>query len=194
MTSVLQKIQNFITAAQSKSGNTYANFTAAGQAMLDGYGQSGGSSWTLLASQDYTLSYTSTTAAQRVEFAALPGAFTSDKILYVKVRDKAGSRSGYFVGSDTIFFNLNAFNGTAGAYTSSFKLVTRKDSSGIKTNYSTGTTGYGLYGYSVTSSGIVRLYARYSSSYSLTIDGTYNIEVYLLDYAPSTGNPFDFSF
>ncbi len=52
------------------------------------------------------------------------------------------------------------------------------------------TAGYGVYAYSVMNSGNVRIYQRYNATYSLTIDGTYHVEVYKLTY-PDGISPFE---
>ena len=150
----------------------------------------GGSSYTKIASVDYTVSTTATTG-QSIGTIALGSTYwTANKIIYVRIRDKAGARDGYFVGSDVWFFNHMAANGTTG--TNSTKL-------GGNFYYSSGAYGvstipYGVYGYSINNSGDLAIYARYSSGASKTIDGTYNVTVYTLDYAPDQGNPFDYSF
>lgn len=153
------------------------------------------SSWTLLGSTDLIVSTTSTTAESAGSISIGSAAWTSAKIIYVKVRDKAGPRAGYFLGSDTFFFNYNAANSATATLTYAARTIHRYASNSTYAAYTTSTsTGYGVYGYSITSAGEVNIYRRYNSSYSLTINGTYNVEVYALDYAPNTGNPFDFSF
>jgi hypothetical protein len=58
-------------------------------------------------------------------------------------------------------------------------------SAGAYTSYvGATTTGYGVYGYSISSAGVVTIQRRYNSNYSLTINGTYTIEVWALDYGP----------
>ena len=49
------------------------------------------------------------------------------------------------------------------------------------------TTVFGVYAYDINSSGRIRVYARYDSANSLTINGTYHMEVYTLDFA--NGSP-----
>jgi len=151
----------------------------------------GGSSYTKIASVDYEVTTTATTGYSIGTIALGSTYWTADKIIYVRVRDKAGARDGYFVGSDVWFFNHMAANGiTTG--TNATKL-------GGNFYYSSGAYGvstipYGVYGYSINNSGDLAIYARYSSGASKTIDGTYNVTVYTLDYAPDQGNPFDYSF
>ena len=59
---------------------------------------------------------------------------------------------------------------------------------GQYTEYTLGASnGYGVYLRTVYSDGRILIGARYSSAYSLTIDSTYSVEVYLLD--PPAGAP-----
>ena len=55
------------------------------------------------------------------------------------------------------------------------------------TRYGYSTTAYGISADTFYSNGDVRIRERYSSSYSLTINGTYKVEVYMLD--PAGGVP-----
>ena len=52
------------------------------------------------------------------------------------------------------------------------------------------TAGYGVYAYSVANNGTLNIYRRYNSNYSLTINGTYHVEVYKLTF-PDGVSPFD---
>ena len=158
-------------------------------------GGSSGSSYTLLASEDFTVSTSSTTATSVGTITIDSSAYTSAKIIYIKVRDKAGARNGYFVGSDTYIFNPYPANGETVAFTVAARIIHRRNSSGGYQTYTAGSsTGYGVYGYQVTTSGDVIIYRRYNSTYSLTINGTYRVEVYALDYAPNQGNPYNYSY
>lgn len=146
--------------------------------------------FTLLASTELTVNTTSTSAASAGTVSAGTDAWTKDKIIYVRIRDKAGKRAGYFYGSDAYFINFQAANESTTTLTQAAKLIHRYSSSNAWTTYCTGTTaGYGVYGYSITSDGTVNIYHRYNSTYSLTIDGTYTVEVYSLDF-PDLISPF----
>lgn len=150
------------------------------------------SSYTLLYTGTTTVSnYTSTTATSHITISPGSSAYTSNSILYVKIRDTAGMRAGYFLGSDSYCFNYQAANGGPSACSYWARNIHRKAAAGALSTYTAGTTtGYGLYPYSVGNSGDINIYKRYSSSYSLTIDGTYSIAVYLLDYID---NPYNFT-
>ena len=158
-------------------------------------GTMAGPSWTLLGTANYTVNTTSTSAADVGTISCGASAWTKNKILYVKVRDKAGKRNGYFLGSDVFFFNRQNANGGTTTINNASRAIHSVNSSGAyQFNFPSGTNGYGVYGYSIASNGNVVIQSRYNSSNSLTINGTYNVEVYLLDYAPNQGNPYDYSY
>lgn len=141
-----------------------------------------GSSYTLIASKEVTVNTTSTSAASATTLALGSANFRADKIIYVKIRDKAGKRSGYFYGSDTYFFNYQAANSSVTSLTYAARLIHRYSTSNQWGTYiGSTTTGYGVYGYSISSTGTLDIYRRYNSNYSLTINGTYVIEAYVLE-------------
>ena len=143
-----------------------------------------GSSWKLLGSTEITTSSTSTTATQ-VGSLTIPEAYDGSKIIMVRVRDKAGKRAGYFYGSDSFFMNYQDASGGSSTITYAGRLIHRVTSAGDYSSYvGATTTGYGVYGYSISSAGVVTIQRRYNSNYSLTINGTYSVEVWALDYVP----------
>ena len=145
----------------------------------------GASSWTKVAETTYQVSTTSTTSTTVATWATGHSEiWTTEKILYVRVRDTAGKRAGYFYGSDNFF--TGAFLGTANSTGVRFNIY--YDNSGAYgKSVSDLTSGYGVYADTVYSDGRLRIRQRYHSSNSLTIDGTYKVEVYLLD--PAGGVP-----
>jgi len=151
---------------------------------------SGGSSaWTKIAETSYQVSTTSTSASTVEELATGHSElWTSEKIVYVRIRDTAGKRNGYFYGSDQFFFNLIPVNGQSGILTTnSMRSCIRYSNNAFATTNVTGTSGYGVFADQISSSGAIRIKKRYNGTNSLTIDGTYKVEVYLLD--PPTGAP-----
>lgn len=142
----------------------------------------GGSSWELLGSTEITTAGTSTQNTSVGSISGLSGLWDGDAVIWVRVRDKAGKRAGYFYGSDAMFFNYMARNESTGTLSSCPKAVHRYTTSSALACYYSG-TGYGVFGYSITSAGKVNIYRRYNSSNSLTIDGTYSVEVYKLSLA-----------
>ena len=141
----------------------------------------GGFGYTKLAEQDITVNTSSTTATQEGTINA-PGAYAAvhdnrNKLLYVRIRDKAGPRNGYFLGSDAFYPTES---------------LTARIAYVIKDNgtYSVISSQYGVYpDSSVASTDNIKIYSRYSSTSSGIINGVYHIEVYLLDW-PDGVSPF----
>ena len=150
--------------------------------------------WAKVHDEDIAVSTTSTSATL-VKNIYPSGIWSSDFMVYVKIRDKAGPRNGYFVGSDTWFINPNPANGSGSNIGQAAKIITTKSSSGSFSVNAQGTTvGYGIFASYMSNAPSIDIYRRYNSSYSLTINGTYNVQVYTLAYAPSQGNPFNYSY
>ena len=150
----------------------------------------GTNSWTKVAETSYQISTTSTSAATVATWATGHSElWTSDKIVYVRVRDTAGKRAGYFYGSDTFFINHGMVNRTsASSYDNGMRQIFYVNPDGDYGTYACSrTTGYGVYPDTFYSDGSIRIRRRYNGNYSLTINSTYKVEVYLLD--PPTGAP-----
>ena len=149
-----------------------------------GGGGGGSSPWTKLAEQDFTVSTTSTSATDVGTIDAGASAWTSAKMVYIRVRDKAGKRNGYYYGNDAFLLNCQPANGSTSAYA-----ITAKTSFGyVNSKWVNTTSSYGIYAENVDRYGTVSLRAKYSSSYG-TIDGTYVVEVYALPW-PKGDSPF----
>ena len=129
----------------------------------------------LIGSGELTVKSTSTSAASAGTISCGSGAFTKDAIILVHIRDKAGKRNGYTYGSDAIFCNANKANNSTSTFSTPAVTTIRVNSDGTYTSY---TGQYGVYGYSINSSGTLTVRRRYNSTYSLTIDGTYVVNVY----------------
>lgn len=146
-------------------------------------GGGGGSDYTLLASKEYEVSTTSTSETA-VDTLNAPGSYTKDFIIYVKVRDKAGKRNGYWTGNDQYFINYYAANGITSSITVSGKVTTGIPSS----TFSSSATNSGVYALSIASNGDIAIKSKYNSSYG-SVDGTYVVEVYALKW-PKDDSPF----
>ena len=154
------------------------------------YGRGGalkadGTSYTLLGSTELTVNTTSTSAASAGTITLDSSAYTADDIIYVTVRDKAGPRAGYFYGSDAWFCNYPKANGATSTLTAAGRQGFMYNSSN---QYANAAASYGVYGYSITSAGVVTIRRRYNSSYG-TINGTFEVKVYKLKF-PAGANPF----
>ena len=144
------------------------------------------SGWTKIAETTYSnVSTTSTSAATVGTFeTGHSEIWTSNKILYIRIRDTAGKRAGYFYGLDGWFVNMYPANSSTTTSTSTGLVeqiwsVTSADAYAYRYGY--GTTGYGVYPDTIYSDGRIRIRKRYNQNYSLTVNGTYKVEVYLLD-------------
>ena len=178
-------------AIRAKTGGTAAlAFPAEFVSEIGNIGGGGASPWKLVHSEEVTANTSSTTATS-LKSITISGIYTKAKIIYVRIRDKAGKRPGYFLGSDCFFINYQHANSSGSALTYAGRLIHRYTSSSQYGMYSGATTtGYGVYAYDINSSGRLRIYTRYNSNYSLTINGTYTVEVYTLDY-PDGKSVFD---
>lgn len=145
-------------------------------------GGGGGSSYTLVTSEEATINHTSTSEANILN---IPFTRTTGSIIYVKIRDKAGKRNGYFYGSDNYIIDIVKANGTGSqsfvpkvlyaiSNTGSFYGAT---SSGIYL----ANGGYGVYVKLLNDANGIRIYAKYGSAYG-TINGTFTIDVYKLQW------------
>ena len=148
------------------------------------YGEGGGA--TLLATQDFEVNTTSTTKITVGTIQAGSEAYTSNKILYVAIRDLAGPRTDHFLGTDCWMCNSYHANGS----TNKFNVVPVSGYC-VDTNdkYSAIASQFGVYAASVSNTGEVTIEAKYNSTSSRTIDGTFRCKVYLLEW-PDNLNPF----
>ena len=178
------------TASDVASGKQF--YTAAG-VLTQGTSSGGGgsSAWTKVAEKSYTTSYANTQGNTLETWeTGHSELWTSDKIVYVRIRDTAGKRAGYFYGTDTFFMNMYPKNGSTSTTSSTGTLIeiwSYTTGGKFANRYGYSTTAYGVYADTFSVSGDIRIRQRYHSSYSLTINGTYKVEVYLLD--PAGGVP-----
>ena len=162
-------------AADVASGKYF--YTSAG-VKTQGTNSGGGTSpWTLITNTTLVVNTTSTSAASAGTVALGSGAFTKDEIIWVHIRGQKGKTAGYFYGSDTYFVNSNKANGSTSTFSIPQVGCIRVNSDGTYTQY---TGQYGVYGYSINSSGTLTIRRRYNSTYTLTINDTFDIAVYKL--------------
>ena len=176
------------TASDVASGKV---FLAADGAITTGTSSGGGgsSSWTKVAETSYQVSTTSTSAATVATLKTGDSSiWTSDKWVYVRTRDTEGKRNGYFYGADTFFYNVNPINDTAlTSVVSALRITKRYKDDLVYTTATNGSAGYGVYPDTIYNNGNIRIRKRYNSANSSTVNGTYKVEVYLLD--PAGGVP-----
>ena len=152
-------------------------------------GGGGSSSWTKVAETSYQVSTTSTSAGTVATWkTGHSELWTSDKFVYVRVRDTAGKRNGYFYGTDQLFllpYSKNAQSTSSSSVCG--RITTCVNNDHYEINGTSNTTSYGVFADFLYNDGRIRIRSRYNSNYSRTIDGTYKVEVYLLD--PAGGIP-----
>jgi hypothetical protein len=151
------------------------------------YVKPSGSSYTKLAETEVTVNTTSTSVAivENINISPATDVWTSAQQIFVSIRDKAGKRNGYFLGADAIFSNANPANeSSANAAPARNTYLYNADGEFVQNN-----SGYGVFVYDINSSGRIRIGSRFNATSSLTINGTYKIEVYALPY-PDNVSPF----
>ena len=147
-----------------------------------------GEAYTLIDSRELTVNTTSTSQVSKATINIPQIYHDSDVILYTRIIDKAGPRDGYFYGSHNWIVQMDAKNGTSG-----ISSVARYIYKYSGTQYSCYTSAYGIYVYGTANSSSlyqVKIYSRYNSTYSTTINGTYLIDTYALT-PPSGKHMFD---
>lgn len=140
--------------------------------------------YTKLAETEVTVNTTSSTVTTVATINIDPASdvWTSAHQIFISIRDKAGKRAGYFYGGDSIISNPLV----GSAITNIARNTYTYSSAG---QFGVSAQGYGVYVYDINRSGRIRIMSRYHQTYSLTIDGTYKIEVYALPY-PDNVSPF----
>ena len=172
-----------LTADNIKSGVTVTvgdSANASRVASVTGtYSGGGGSAYTPISvgALEVTTNYTSTSASTiSSDLHVNPSLLSQGDLLYIVIRDKAGKRNDYFYGQDQFFIYGNNDNDEPS--NRSYWYSSNKVSS-----YTTGgTSGYGVYLSGIDNTGALTVRARYNSTYSKTIDGTYSIDIYKLEW------------
>lgn len=182
---------SYLTANNIKAGVTVkvGDFGDSGRIKSVTGTYTGANSYTLLGSTSITTSSTSTTAASIGTLNLGSSAWDASKIIYVRIRGSRGKYSGYFYGSDSFLLNGNAANSSTTNATVFSRTIMRYYGSAFTVNSYAGTTCYGIYPYSLSSTGVLNIYRRYNSSISGIINDTFTIQAYLLD-TPDGVSPF----
>ena len=184
-----------ITPLNVTQNGTYTAPTGTAYSPVSVNVSGGTSSWTLVAQSEFTANITNTGTATitgaDVEFSLSD--VTNSQMWYVRVRDKAGKRNGYFYGSDSFFFWTDVSSGIGSV---GIRACLACGSSGTMTvQTSNGGTVYGFEGYGIYLSGnghdvpYLQMGGRYNSSMTGTINGTFKIELYKLAW-PDNISPF----
>ncbi len=166
-----------VTVSDSAKIDTYAT-------LIDSI-PTGSSAWTKIYETTVTVNITSTTTTSVASLQTGDSSiYTSSKFVWVRIRDTAGKRQGYFYGSDNFMANYYPFNEVTNA-TSAFSGFRYYYTNISRFGYTTST--YGIWPSALSNDGTVTISGRYSSGSSLTINGSYKIEVFLLE--PADGIP-----
>lgn len=192
------------TASDVASGTYF--YTSAGVRTLGtASGGGGSSSWTHLAHAEYELSTTSTSWVTVGSIDVGLKGFNAARFIYVRVRDKAGSRVGYYSGSDMFIPNSYALAASGGSlrYGPIYYTYSGSGTNPWSMASALYSSAYGIVAYSVQRKSTnsmpegmtINLRAKYSSSVTKTIDGTYDVDVFALScptgYPTVFGSPID---
>lgn len=146
--------------------------------------------WKLIGSAEFEVASTQTSASTVGDILVDSSYITKDKIIYVRVRDKAGKRNGYFLGSDNFFINYQKANGSTTELTIGGRIITKYADNSYSQVSVANTNGYGVYAGAIYNNGRINISKRYNASNSSTINGIYKVEIYTLEY-PDNKSVFD---
>lgn len=152
-------------------------------------GLSSASSYKKIGEGEFTVNTTDTTSTSIATINCNGEHWDKDKIIYVRIRDEAGPRAGYFLGTDTFFVNPQAGNGSTNSDTACSVKIYRYTANNTFEETASNNK-YGLWADKIIQRSGVAINRRYNSSYSLTINGTYKVEVYALDF-PDGISPYN---
>lgn len=142
----------------------------------------GGSSYTLLGSAEFSVSTSSKTETDVGTISCGADAYTKNKLIYVSVRRKEGKMNGFY-GTDCFFSNSYAATGATSDCTfCAIKSYRWNAFTSQWYHMGWATNAYGVCASAITSNGDVLIKARYNSSGTSTINGTFVVKVYALDW------------
>lgn len=132
----------------------------------------GQSNYILIGHKEITFSTTSTSEVSVDSIQTDPSAYENmnDKFLYIRVRDKAGKREGYFFETDSFFTSVNQTQPAC---------ITARFVSNHVAFY---TGSFGIYPSLINANGVIDFSAKFNNTYSKTINGTYAVDIYLINY------------
>lgn len=145
-------------------------------------GGGGGGGIKKLHEEDIPVSTTSTTAitVKDISVEGLPVEGDTDKLVYVRIRDKAGWRNNYFYGSDNFCSPIAIWGGSGANAVCGIRYYCSESSGTVNKTGTMQSTLYGVYVGQLSDLGGFRILARYNSSSSRVIDGTFNVQVYVI--------------
>ena len=174
-TAVTVSASELVSGSETKTANGTYDVTNLASLVVNVSG--GTSNWTLIASGTLTVNTTSTSAASAGTISCGSSAWTATDIIWVRIRGQKGKTTGYFYGSDAIFANYRAKNGSTSADSVPAVQYYRVGTDGL---YVAATGSYGVYAYSLATDGTLTVRRRYNSTNTLTINDKFDVEVYKL--------------
>ena len=163
--------------------NVYDNLVYSALNGNGGGGGGGSSSYKLLASTQATIESNPSTDAELLTLACGAEAWTTTKIIYVKIR-RTEKVKGYYLGGDFWFINRRILNGSASDEDTCARLCEFISSADQKLIQA---SGYGVYAKAITKDGDIKIWAK-AGNYA-TCKGDYIIEAYALSY-PNDDYPY----
>lgn len=145
-----------------------------------------------LYSTTYTINNTSTTTWTTLSPTIDLGSneWTTEHMLYIKVRDTLGLRASHYLGCDAFYSNYRAFNNSTSNVTGGpFMSYYSTSSSGITVYAANASSGYGLCPSSLTPEGILTMRHRYNATYTPNFNSIYSVEIFSLPW-PHNGDPW----
>lgn len=139
-------------------------------------GSGGGGSYELIAEQEFEVNTDSESEVTVGSINLGAVAWTNAQMLYIKVRDKEGSRSGYYFGNDCIISNAAGDSSLTINFEQS---VYQRANSYISV---TRAASLGVYPKKLKTNGNLDISAKYSELQTGTINSTYVVQVYLLSW------------
>ena len=137
-----------------------------------------------LYSTEITATVTSTSNVDVTQLQFGDDLLTTDKMILITLRDKAGKRTGYFYGTDSLFIYDKNYKSASSASTVKNTFIYYE-----KNGYILGRSDlYGIFPNRIENTGLTNFRGRYSSTYG-TIDGTFKVDVYAIDW-PNGTYPF----
>lgn len=176
-TAVTVSASELVSGSETKTANGTYDVTDLAELVVNVSGGGGSSNWTLIASGTLTVNTTSTSAGSAGTISCGSAAWTETDIIWVRIRGQKGKTAGYFYGSDAIFANYRAKNGSTSADSVPAIQYYRVGTDGL---YVSATGSYGVYAYSLASNGTLTVRRRYNATNTLTINDKFDVEVYKL--------------
>lgn len=155
------------------------NYIAYGKRTIPNQPVGGGSGSKLLATAEFEVNTTSTSEISVGTITAPSEVYTSDKIVVIEIRRKEGYADGYFYGGYDLALNPYPKNESTNSFSTLAYQIIKISDTGFNSVFA---TSYGVYAKNIKQNGEIDIKARYSSANSGTIDGTFVIKVYLIDF------------